>query len=108
MSQSLVSFDDSLGWRTNRQLTRARREQLSTDLAIFLHGLDARRKAEEDRQDSQALGDAMRASLDEELCLLHEGQAQAGQSAAGINLVARKVETAANINNRRAARRFGA
>jgi hypothetical protein len=108
MPQSLVPFDDGRGWLTNRQLARAVREQQSTDLAVFRHGLDARRKAEEDRQDTQALGDAMRTSLDEELGLLREGLAQAGQSAAAIELVARKVETTASINNRRAARRFGA
>jgi hypothetical protein len=107
MYQSLVPFDDGPGWRINRQLARARREQLFTDLAVFRHGLDAQRKAEEDRQDSQALGDAMRAALDEELRLLHEGLAQAGQLAGGIELAARKVETTANINNRRAVRRFG-
>ena len=107
MSQSLVPFDDGSGWRTNRQLARARREQLSIDLVVFRHGLDARKKAEEDRQDSQALGDAMRTSLDEELGLLREGLALAGPSAAAIELVARKVETTANINNRRVVRRFG-
>lgn len=108
MSQSLVPFDDGSGWLTSRQLARARRAQLSTDLAVFRHGLQAQAQAEMDRQDTQAAGDASRASLDEELGLLRDGLAQAGQLAAGIELVARKVELLSNIDNRRIARRFGA
>jgi hypothetical protein len=107
MSQSLVPFDDGSGWLTNRQLARARRAQLSTDLAVFRHGLQAQALAEMDRQDTQAVGDASRASLDEELALLRDGLAQAGQSAAAIELVARKVELLANTDNRRITRRFG-
>lgn len=108
MSQSLVPFDEGSGWLTNRQLARARRSQLSTELAVFRHGLQAQAQAEMDRQDTQAVADASRTSLDEELALLRDGLAQAGLSAAAIELAARKVEMLANINNRRIARRFGA
>ena len=107
MSQSLVPFDDGSGWLTNRQLVRARRAQLSTDLAVFRHGLQAQAQADMDRQDTQALADALRTSMDEELSLLRDGLAAAGQSAAAIELVSRKVELLSSTNNRRAARRFG-
>jgi hypothetical protein len=108
MSQSLVPFDDDSGWLTSRQVARARKTQLSTELAVFRHGLQAQALAEMDRQDTQAVADASRTALDEELALLRDGLAQAGQSAAAIELVARKVELLANIDNRRIARRFGA
>jgi hypothetical protein len=108
VSQSLVPFDDGSGWITGRQLARARRAQLSTELAVFRHGLRAQAEAEMDRQDTQAVADASRTALDEELGLLRDGLAQAGQSAAAIELVARKVELLSNIDNRRIARRFGA
>jgi hypothetical protein len=108
VSQSLVPFDDGSGWLTSRQLARARRAQLSTDLAVFRHGLQAQAQAEMDRQDTQAIADAARTALDEELALLRDGLAQAGQSAAAIELVARKVELLASSDNRRIARRFGA
>jgi hypothetical protein len=105
MSQSLELFDDGSRRLTSRRaITRVRR----TQLAVFNHGLEAQALAEMDRQDTEAVGDASRASLDEELDLLHKGLAQAGQSAAAIELVARKVELLANIDNRRIARRFGA
>ncbi len=107
MSQSLVPFDDGSGWLTSRQLARARRAQLSTDLAVFRHGLQAQAEAEMDRQDSQATEDALRAALEGEMRLLREGLAEAGQSAAAIELVALKVELLTNLDNRRIARRFG-
>jgi hypothetical protein len=63
--------------------------------------------AEEDRQDSQAAGAALRTALDEEMALLREGLALAGQSQAGVELVARKVELLSSIDNSRIRRRFG-
>ncbi len=109
MSQSLVSFDDgSDDWRTRRQLDRLQRAYLATDRRVSLHGMDAWATSEEDRQDSEALGDAAGFALEKELTLLHDGLARAGQSAAGVELVARKVELVAGIDNRRLARRFGA
>jgi hypothetical protein len=109
MSQALVPLNDgSAGWLTNRQLARARRAQLSTELTVFRHGLDARARAEMDAQDTQAVADASRIALDEELDLLDYGLSRAGQSAAKAELVARHVERLAVINNRRISRRFGA
>jgi hypothetical protein len=105
VSQSLVHVDDDSGWLTSRRaVARGRR----TQLAVLSHGLDAQAQADMDRQDTQAVADALRTSMDEELALLRDGLAQAGQSAAAIELVARKVELLSSIDNRRIARRFGA
>jgi hypothetical protein len=109
MPHDLVPFDDApLSWRTRRQLARAHSAQLSTNLAVFRHGLEAQARAEMDAQDSQAVTDAAHTSLTEVLALLRDGLNEAGQSAAGVELVSRKVELVDSINNRRIARRFGA
>ncbi len=99
-------LDDAAGL-TPRQMAKARRAQTSTELAIFDHRLKARLRAEVDQLDGQALADASRASLEEELDLLDYGMARAGTSAARLDLVARHVERMATINNRRITRRFG-
>jgi hypothetical protein len=104
VSYSLVPFDSDPGLPTSRRaVVRARRAQL----AVFTHGLEAWASAEEDRQDAQALADAARTSLDEELRLLRDGLALAGASAAGVELVSRKVNLVSNTNDRRIARNFG-
>jgi hypothetical protein len=108
MSQSLIPFDDASGWLSKRQLSRTHRAEVSTGHAVVRHGFQAQALAEMDRQDSQATADALRTALDEEMALLRDGLAQAGQSAAAIQLVARKVELQSSIDNRRIARRFGA
>lgn len=92
---------------SSRQLQAAARAQRSTELRVFRHGLDARLRAECDRIDSQAAGDALRAALDEELDLLDYGLRRTGGSAAKAELVARKVEMLSSINNRRVSQRFG-
>ena len=70
--------------------------------------LGARTLAEYDRIDSQALGDASRASLAEEFETLDWGLEHANGSAAKVELVHRKhLEIQSAINNRRTARRFG-
>jgi phage FluMu protein gp41 len=101
-----VPLDDDTGL-TSRQATKAKRAQAGAELELFRYGLRARTRSEKDQLDSQAAADALGVALDEELRLLREGLAQAGQSAAGVELVARKVELLANIDNRRIARRFG-
>jgi hypothetical protein len=91
---------------TTRQVAKARRAQSSAELTVFRHSLQIRVQAEEDRLDSQALGDASRAALDEEIDLLDYGLGRAGRSAAKVELVARHVQRMANINDRRISRRF--
>jgi len=92
---------------TPRQVQAAARAQRSTELEVFRHGLGARLRAECDRIDSQAAGDALRTALDEELDLLDYGLRRANGSVAKAELVARKVEMLASMNNRRVAQRFG-
>jgi hypothetical protein len=89
------------------QLARASRAQANTELEIHRHLLRARALAEIDQIDSQAAADAARAALDEELSFLQDGLAKAGQSAAAVEIVARKVELLTNTDNRRFVRRFG-
>jgi hypothetical protein len=106
MSLLPAPLDDDIG-PTPRQSAKARRAQASTELELFRYGLTARARAEIDRLDSQALADASRASLEEELDTLDYGLARAGTSAAKVELVARHVQRMATINDRRITRRFG-
>jgi hypothetical protein len=99
--------DDAHSGLTSRQLMRASQAQANTELEIHRHFLRARALAEMDQIDSQAAGDALRAGLEEELSLLHEGLTKAGPSAAAVEIVARKVELMSSSNNRRFVRRFG-
>jgi hypothetical protein len=101
-------LSESGGALSPYQMKRAGRVKAKTELAVFRHALAARAQSEMDRLDSQAVADASRTALEEELDLLDYGLARAGQSAAKVELVARHVEQLAAINNRRIARRFGA
>jgi uncharacterized protein YicC (UPF0701 family) len=89
------------------QVRAAVRSQRKAELQVFRHGLRARMRAERDRIDSQAAADAMRTALEEELDLLDYGLQQARGSLAKAELVARKVELLASLNNSRITRRFG-
>jgi|ERR1700722_1865739 len=95
------------GALTPRQAAQAAKAQGKAELAVFRHGLGARVLSECDRLDSEAVADASRSALEEELDLLDYGMSRAGQSAARMELVARHVEALSNINNRRISRRFG-
>jgi len=107
MSMLPALLDDDSSGLTPRQVTKARRAQTSTELAVFNRALETRALAEIDRLDSQAVADASRAALDEEVGLMDYGLGRAGQSAAKAALVARHVERVATINDRRITRRFG-
>lgn len=89
------------------QTAQATRYQRKAEIAAFRHGLEAAVRAEFDRQDGQAAADAIQASLEEELDLLDYGLHRANGSAAKTELVARKVQQLASINDRRISRRFG-
>jgi hypothetical protein len=93
---------------TPRETSRALRSQRRTELRLFEYSLGRRLAAEEDRVDAQAVADALRTSLDEELDFLDYGLRRAGDSPAKAELVARKLEQLAFINQRRIGRRFGA
>lgn len=107
MSMLPAPLDDEGRSMNSRQLTKAKRAQASAELAVFSHALETRALAEIDRLDSQAVADASRAALDEEIALMDYGLARAGQSVAKTALVARHVERVATINDRRITRRFG-
>jgi hypothetical protein len=109
MTNSLMAMGDGNSRRflTPKQMARARRAQQGAALDVFNHGLRAGVLAEYDRQDSQAAADACEAALDEELHLLDYGLHRANGSAAGLELVARKVQLLALCNDRRITLRFG-
>jgi hypothetical protein len=89
------------------QTRQAAHELGKAELKAFRHGLEAAVVAECDRQDAQAAADACSASLEAELDLLDYGLHRANGSAAKTELVARKVNRLAAINDSRIARRFG-
>jgi hypothetical protein len=106
MSFLPAPIDDGSGV-TARQLSRAKKLQADTELTIFRYSLEARTRAEVDRIDSQAIGDASRAALDEEMDLLDYGMSRVNGSATKVELLQRHVERMSRINNARLSRRFG-
>jgi hypothetical protein len=86
---------------------KASRAVAKSHMRVFRHELEVWAMVEEERQESEAVADASRTSLEQELRLLREGLALAGQSAAALNLVSRRVELQANIDTRRITRRWG-
>jgi hypothetical protein len=88
-------------------LRRATRDTEQTKLSIYRHHLDARRRAEFDRIDSQAIADVARSALDAEMDVLDSCMAKAGDSTAKRELVARMVALQSDIDIRRISRRFG-
>lgn len=92
---------------SSRQLAKARRAQEGTELVVFEHTLQAQALADMDRADTQAVTDATRTALEEEMDLLDYGLARTNGSAAKAELVARHVNRLAAINDRRLTRRFG-
>lgn len=107
MSYLPVRRDDEPSGLSPRQLALARRAQAKADLEVFRYSLGTRARAQIDQLDTEAVGDASQAALDEELNLLDYGLARAGGSAAKTELVARHVQRLAAINDRRITRRFG-
>jgi len=93
--------------RSSRQLARATVAQERIELAIHQHQLDARRIAECDRIDSEAIADVAKAALEEEMRVLDWGLSQAGDSVTKAELVSRMVSLQSRIDNARIARRFG-
>ncbi len=106
MSLLPALLDDDTGF-SPRQMAKARRAQENTEIKLFGHTLEAHTIAEIDRLDSQAIADASRAALEQEVGLLEYGLARAQGSVAKTELVARHVERMAAINDRRITRRFG-
>ncbi|HUE27654.1 MAG TPA: hypothetical protein VMP89_12845 [Solirubrobacteraceae bacterium] len=61
-----------------------------------------------DRQDSEAIADALRTAYEEEALFYQDGIATANGSAVLVELLTRKLSLMTTVNNRRANRRFGA
>jgi hypothetical protein len=101
-----ATLNDDTGL-TSRQIEKARRAQADQALEVFRYGLGAHARAQIDQHDSQAIADASKVALDEEMDLLDYGLARAGSSAAKVELVARHVQRMAAINDSRITRRFG-
>jgi hypothetical protein len=76
-------------------------------LELHRYGLAARFRAQVDIYDSQALADANRAAVSEEMDLVDYGLSRAGTSAAKVEMTARAAQRMATINDRRIMRRFG-
>jgi hypothetical protein len=108
MSSYPVRFDDPLDLGlTGEQLALAQSHEANTVLEVHRQLLWSRALAESERFDALAAADAQRTCLETELALLRDGLALAGQSVAGVELVARSVELLARVNERRFLRRFG-
>lgn len=92
---------------SRRQLEEARKAQASNSLEVFRYGLGAQARAQIDIHDSQALADANRAAVSEEMDLLDYGLSRAGASTAKVEITARAVQRMGTINDRRITNRFG-
>jgi hypothetical protein len=106
MSLLPAPLDKELG-QTPRQLAQAKRAQAKTELELFRYSLGARARAQIDQLDSQAVADATRTALEEEMNLLDYGLSRSAGSAAKAELVARHVNRLAVTNDRRLTNRFG-
>lgn len=99
-------LDDPIGL-TRRQIDQARKAEASNAMEVFRYGLGSQGRAQIDIYDSQALADANRAAVCEEMDLLDYGLSRAGTSAAKVEIVARAAQRMATVNDRRIMRRFG-
>ncbi len=107
MPSSLPAPLDSPTGLNRRQIEQARKAQADNALEAFRYGLGAHARAQIDIHDSQALADANRAAVTEELDLLDYGLSRAGASAAKVEITARAVQRMGTINDRRIMGRFG-
>lgn len=105
VSLPVAVFDDP--GRSPRHAGKAQRIAERAELETFRYRVGARMRADFDRADSRATGDAYQAALDVELGLLAWGMRRAGASAAGLELVAHRVSGLRAANDDRLYRRFG-
>jgi hypothetical protein len=90
-----------------RQLARAAKAQRRAELEVFDHHLQVRVISECELIDIQARSDVIRTALDEEIDNLERCLQRAGGSAAGAELVARKIALQARLNDAGIMRHFG-
>lgn len=93
---------------TPRHRSQAAKARRQSEVEVYRHGLAAAVRAECDIHDSLATSAAAEAALHAEIGLLEWGLHRVQGSAAGLELVARKVHLLALLNDRRISRRFGA
>lgn len=105
MSNLPMPWDDSRP--SSRELARAAKAQRRTELEIFDYHLTARRNAEFQRIDSQALSDVVRCSAEEVLSNLEWGLERANGRPAALEIVARKIALQDRLDNARIMRRYG-
>jgi hypothetical protein len=99
-------LDDPTGL-SRRQIEQARKAEATNALEVFRYGLGAQARAQMDIHDSQALADANRAAVSEEMDLVDHGLKRAGASATKVEIVARAAQRMATITDRRIMGRFG-
>jgi hypothetical protein len=88
-------------------LHRAARDTRRAELELYRYQLNAAVRREKDIIDTEVLEDVFTAATDSELKFMSEFRAKAGNSAAAIEVVARKMQMLDDITNRRIMRRFG-
>jgi hypothetical protein len=99
--------DSQTGGLTRRQLEQARKVEADTAMELHRYKHGAYFRSGVDMYDSQALADANRAAVCEEMDLVDWGLSRAGMSAAKVEMVARAAQRMARINDHRITRRFG-
>jgi hypothetical protein len=91
---------------TTRMQEKAARAHHSNELEIFRYALDSHRRAELDRLDAEATAAAFQGALDVEFNFMDYGLGRSGGSEVKVELVRRKLELLASINERRIRRDF--
>lgn len=92
---------------TDRQIVRAARALEKTTEAVYSHQLEMDYLRMCDQIDSATIAEVAKAALEEEMRVLDEGLALAGDSAAKRLLVSRMLEIQSRIDTARISRTFG-
>ena len=85
---------------------KASRAHQRAMLEVFQYELDRHVRAQKDQIDTQALGDALRCALNEEMDFLDDGLDRANGSQAKLEILAPKLALYSRKNNARIERRF--
>lgn len=93
--------------RPSRAVVRAAHAAEQTETAIYEHQLIAEYETQIDQIDSRAIGEAVAAAMKEEIRVLDEGLALAGDSLAKKELVSRLIAIQSRADSARIARHFG-
>lgn len=91
----------------SRQIGKAVKAKEQTELAVYEHQLVVFYQREIERVDAEALGEAVRHAIEEEVGVLDFGLSLAGGSPAKAELVSRLVSLQSKIDTARIARHYG-